>query len=62
MNEVYRLAESKAEKTRYFINVRYVKEEDQKILINGKDIKRKWKKNFRSLSNEFPRENQDKVK
>lgn len=47
-------------KTRDFTDIRCVKGEDQKVLIDRKDLKMRWKEYFRILLNEkFPRENQD---
>lgn len=54
--------EGRERKTIDFTYIKCVKGKKHKVIIYRKNIKRKWKKNFRAfLNEEFLKENQGKV-
>lgn len=61
-NDIYRFGKARERKTIGFTNVRFIKWVNSKLLINGRDIKKRRKEYFKALLNEeFLGENQSKL-
>jgi cytoplasmic iron level regulating protein YaaA (DUF328/UPF0246 family) len=51
-NDIYRMAKSRERKTRDIIQVKYIKDVTERLLIKDEDIKNRWREYFDKLFNE----------
>jgi hypothetical protein len=51
-NDIYRMAKSRQRKTRDIIQVKYIKDETERLLTKDEDIKNRWREYFDKLYNE----------
>jgi hypothetical protein len=51
-NDIYMMAKSRERKTRDIIQVKYIKDATERLLIKDEDIKNKWREYFDKLFNE----------
>jgi hypothetical protein len=51
-NDIYRMAKSRQRKTRDIIQVKYIKDETERLLTKDEDIKNRWREYFDKLFNE----------
>jgi hypothetical protein len=50
--DIYRMAKSRERKTRDIIQVKYIKDETERLLTKNEDIKNRWREYFNKLFNE----------
>jgi adenylosuccinate lyase len=51
-NDVYKMTKFRERKTRYFNQFKFIKDETDKILVMGDEIKNRWREYFDKLFNE----------
>jgi hypothetical protein len=51
-NDIYRMAKSRERKMRDIIQVKYIKDVTERLLIKDEDIKNRWREYFDKLFNE----------
>jgi hypothetical protein len=60
-NDVYKMAKLRERKTRDFNQVKYIKDEADRLLVKDEEIKNRWREYFDKLFNDESEKNRDRV-
>ncbi|PWA76137.1 cleavage/polyadenylation specificity factor, 25kDa subunit [Artemisia annua] len=62
VNDIFRIAKARERRSRDFGNIRFIKDEDGRSIVNEEDIRRRWGDYFSSLFNERDKPIDHKIK